>query len=201
MHLKRKQGCRVCNPKHPLHGIEPGHGRSSGFEHVLISSIQQVLPPGSAVEEQIRVPNIDPSNKRFFKADLRVDLPEACGSFVVELDGPEHYLCSQRTALKPIPKQLARDRHVEKWCIENGMSIFRVPYTFMRKPASAAAYVLQAARADHAASVARVHFLDFEKTYARINTYALENEEVALLLVGRERDSVFVGRNQVKLCS
>jgi very-short-patch-repair endonuclease len=145
---------------------------------------------------------MNPFIRQPFRVDLRIDLPGGEGAFVVEADGEGHYDCDEKKALRPIPEQLARDRYKENWCLEHGLSVFRVPYTFMWKPERAVAYVLAAARADRAAGLSRVHFLDFERTYARINRYALEQEDVALLLVRAGPGGVGVGRREVPLgCS
>jgi hypothetical protein len=202
-HLKCKHDCRLCNPKHPFFGIDPGHGRGSDFEHKVIESVLAIIPAGCTVTEQANIANSDPTVRHAFRMDLLVDLPDGKGSFVVEADGDAHYVCDETKALKPIPKQLARDRYVEDWCLERGMSIFRIPYTFVREPERAAVFILQRALADIEAGVSRVYYLDYMKTYYKINEYAVagRREDVQLIqaerVAGGERAGVFVGRTCV----
>eukprot|EP00961_Rhodomonas_salina_P302009 3940687-Rhodomonas_salina.1 len=179
-HGTRKTRCRICNTNHPYHNIPEHHGRASDFEHLMIEAMLPVIPPWSKTVEQFPVDN--PASDSNFRIDLVVELSSDF-LFAVEFDGTDHYPDGVRKTLGDSVKQLKRDRYVEQWCLEQKMSCFRVPYTCLPKGRrrGAVEYIIAAAMRDYEDNVARVHYLDYESTYADINEFAVNNHGVGFV--------------------
>ncbi len=97
-------------------------------------------------------------------------------------------------SIAQIEHQLKVDRTKDSHCITSGMSLFRVPESFRRSAAKiewAANFIVRTAQADHEAKRARVYYLDYEKTYKRINNFAAAHPSVLQLSVVACSDGVF----------
>jgi hypothetical protein len=137
-------------------------GRASKFENTMVRALRQALPPGARVLEQFPARCAGHA----YRLDAVVELSGGA-RFAVEWDGPAHY--SVAAALGSSYTQFARDRAVEAFCLAAGMSLFRVPYTYVRRPGKAATYCITAAARDRLAGCARVHYLDYMRTYVHIS--------------------------------
>lgn len=142
-------------------------GRDSKFENTMVLALRRKLPRGSTLREQFSVPH----GSHPYRIDAVVD-HQAGFRFAIEWDGPTHYDAFTGLRLREPAEQFARDRFVEDFCLAQGMSLFRVPYTYARKPRKAVAYCLAAAMRDFLAGVSRVHYLDYTSCYYKINVYA-----------------------------
>jgi hypothetical protein len=175
-----------------------GNIRGSDAEHVMLNALLEMLPATAVHEEQFKILSPTGSN---YEVDIMVQLADGT-KFLVEIDGPQHFRDRRFSASDPgsLETQLARDRYVEMWAISNGYSIFRVPDTLKGKAKQAKAfeYVLWAAAADFQARICQIHYLDFGKTFAKINESALENEDIPPLLVERthHEPDVYISRTK-----
>lgn len=142
-------------------------GFDSKFEAAGVRALRARLPPGAALQTQAEVPH----GARPYRLDALVAHP-AGFRFAVEFDGPGHYDGFTGLRLREPAEQFARDRAVEAWCLAQGLSLFRVPYSYVRRMKKAAAYVLAAAVRDFLARRPQVHYLDYTGCYYKINLYA-----------------------------
>eukprot|EP00961_Rhodomonas_salina_P033858 455400-Rhodomonas_salina.1 len=109
----------------------------------MVTALLRKLPRGSRLDEQFSVPH----GAHPYRIDAVVT--HAAGfRFAIEWDGPGHYDAFTGLRLREPAEQFARDRFVEAYCLREGLSLFRVPYTYARKPAKAVAYCLAAAIRD-----------------------------------------------------
>ena len=138
-------------------------GFDSKFEAAGVRALQARLPSAAALQTQFPVPP--------YRLDALVRHP-AGFRFAVEFDGPGHYDGFTGLRLREPKEQFARDRFVEAWCLAQGLSLFRVPYSYVRRMKKAAAYVLAAAMRDFLAHRPQVHYLDYTGCYYKINQYA-----------------------------
>jgi very-short-patch-repair endonuclease len=138
-------------------------GFDSKFEAAGVGALRARLPRGGALQTQFPVPP--------YRLDAMVTHP-AGFRFAVEFDGPGHYDGFTGLRLREPAEQFARDRAVEAWCLAEGVSLFRVPYSYARRQKKAAAYVLAAAVRDFLARRPQVHYLDYTGCYYKINQYA-----------------------------
>jgi hypothetical protein len=163
-----------------------------------LNAVLKVLPEDFVLTEQALV-------AESFKIDLFVNITKDQGSFAVEADRVDHYLCkTDHLMYRKIPgsreavlKQLERDRFVEKHCLTLGISLFRVPYSeslFRAKSTDkiewSANLILHRANEDIGAHRARVHYLDYEQMYRKIDVFAEDNQAASRLNVtaGAEGD-------------
>lgn len=159
-------------------------GRASKFEHAMVCAMRAKLPATAALREQFPVP----TGGHPYRIDAVVEHP-AGFRFALEWDGPGHYDGFTGLRLREPAEQFARDRFVEDYCLREGMCLFRVPYTYAKRPRKAAAYCVAAALRDHLAGRVRVHYLDYMAAYVKINTYARAVPGVRRLLT--EPDATF----------
>ena len=152
-------------------------GYDSKFEECMLRALRRKLPRGARVDEQFSVPH----GSHPYRVDAVVTHP-AGFRFAIEMDGPGHYQGFTGLRLREPAEQFSRDRYVEEYCLREGLSLFRVPYTYARKPAKAVAYCLAAAIRDFRAGLCRVHYLDYMRTYVHINQYAAATPGVLPLL-------------------
>ena len=128
--------------RHALRGFARTRRRTgfdSKFEAAGVGALRARLPPGCALQTQFRVPP--------YRLDAMV-AHQAGFRFAVEFDGPGHYDGFTGLRLREPAEQFARDRFVEAWCLAQGLPLFRVPYSYVRRLKKAAAYVLAAAVRD-----------------------------------------------------
>lgn len=151
-------------------------GRDSKFEHALLRALERKLTRRVHIREQYPVPH----GSHPYRIDAVIEHP-AGFRFALECDGPTHYDPFPGLRLREPCEQFARDRFVEDFCLAEGMSLFRIPYTYARKPAKAIAYCVLAAMRDFRAGQVRIHYLDYMATYAKINGYARACEGVERL--------------------
>ena len=175
--------CAECNVDHPYHGLRDGDMYRSKFECLILEAIKGVCPDGMTFKREFNVPNSDSTNNCPFKIDCVITLPDKVNRFAIEVDGMDHYPDGVRQTLQDPVRQLSRDQYVEQFCLRNGMSIFRVPYTFKskKKLQELTEYVFAAAQKDVIDSTPRVHYLDYEKTYIDIDEFAFHNDGVQFI--------------------
>ncbi len=142
-------------------------GFDSKFERSGVGALRARLPPGGALHTQAQVPH----GAHPYRLDALVEHP-AGFRFAVEFDGPGHYDGFTGLRLREPAEQFARDRAVEAWCLAEGLSLFRVPYSYVRRLRKAAAYCFAAAVRDFLAHRPQVHYLDYTGCYHKINAYA-----------------------------
>lgn len=173
---------------HPYHGIpndltmHNGAKAGSKFEFRVLTMLVEMLPVDVKPAFQ-HMPQVASDFHPRLDAVVESD---GC-KFCLEIDGSQHYEDAIPAAwTTDFVSQTIRDRRVDRWALANGFSMFHVPFTFYKKPREALEYVINAARRDFRNGVARVHFLDFANTYAKINDAAWLDNGVESLRVEKE---------------
>ncbi len=121
---------------------------------------------------------------------MHVNLPDNEGSFIVEVDRPDHNQCRVGTLMygrvqgsrQLRAEQLNRDCYTKQLGVSLGMSVFQIPHSFMlNRIQCAAKFVISATHADLQAGVARIHCLSYMRAYSAIDAHAVEEEEAESL--------------------
>lgn len=173
--------CRICNENHPFHGVLGYHGRGSDFEDLVIRSILAFLPPDCTVIEQFPIKRPE-AGARDFLMDLYVRFPDGL-KVGFEADGSDHYDMVNKRRLSNPEEQLRRDRYKEKYCLYNDISIFRIPYTMLKSMDKMCRYVQHAIKVDREEGISKVHYLDYARSYAKINEFVEDGDGNEELLV------------------
>ncbi len=147
---------------------------------MMLDALLERLPSGAVATEQFHVPS--PHGTRF-RIDMALDFEGA--RFLVEVDGAQHY---REFPGHDTERQLARDRHVERWGVANGCAVFRIPESVARsrpRRALAVEYVVHGMRR----GATGVHYMDYSNTYARINSIACELGDIEFIFARRVPDN------------
>ncbi len=178
-HNCHRTKCNICNNNHLQHGVTDligsrGNRHGSKWEHQFLNVLEAILPFWWICTEQWPVQSMDPVG-RDLHLDMEVIVREdgVEGACIVETDGGQHHDERSSDHFEPgsHPQQLARDRYTEDYALSRLRSVFSVPDSIKndkQKVAWAADYIKRNAIADIRACVARVHYLDYERTYSNI---------------------------------
>eukprot|EP00961_Rhodomonas_salina_P015036 202197-Rhodomonas_salina.1 len=180
-HHRRRVDCRICNKNHPFYGVTDrvgpsGNIRGSNLEHVMLDTLIEMLPVATTVKEQLKIDALGGTHYIVDIECVHVDTFR----FILEVDGSQHYQKQGWMFFQDFVSQQVRDRYVEEWGVLNGYSVFRIPQTLKSKAkrTQAMEYCIRAAMDDYKHGTPRVHYLDFNKTYDKINVEAAESTEI-----------------------
>jgi hypothetical protein len=174
--------CRLCNDKHPFHGVTTYHGRGSDFEDLVLRALISEAPPGTKIVEQFPVAR--PDSKHPFRIDLYMRYADG-HKVCFEADGADHYEMAKKKRMSSPEEQMCRDRYKERFCLYNGISMIRIPYTMIRKMEQVLRYTRQATQRDREDGISKIHYIDFERSYAKINEFVEEGDGNEALMVHR----------------
>lgn len=163
-----------CHERDPKRRRVTNGNRSyrSRFRQIVLETIQTTSPDDFRFKLEYKI--YDPDSKDVLHViGLVARLSDDKPYFAVEVDGDKHYTSKQRA-------RLTRDRYVEAWCVKKGVPLIRIPCTLhVKKELEVVVqYIFNAAKQDNATGTTRVHYIDYEKTYANINKLALEDARI-----------------------
>lgn len=178
-HGIQKQSCRLCNTKHPNHGLSEHHFLSM-FEQAGINSLKQHLGNTALIKQQSRIDH----NNRYYKLDAIVQ--DCIATYAFEFDGMQHYYWKNwdkwvKLKGKRMEDQFNRDREIEDFCLQHKITLIRIPQNMQRHMNEAVLYGIMAARQDKIDNTPRIHYIKYLKTYAKVNEIASVNMDISFI--------------------
>jgi hypothetical protein len=165
---------------HPLHGRSMAGGTSK-FEflaqEILMWWVYTLSVGKLGIIHGYQIPHFL-SGHRNLTVDCCVTA-DGLPFFAAEFDGAHHYKRNSFYKHGEVSRsweyQMKRDRYVEDTLLHGKMTVFRIPYTIFAKGGlerlvNAGEYVVKALERDRRDKVCRIHYLDFDNSYAMINT-------------------------------